>query len=118
MLRSGTSAGQCGISGSAAGPSRACATRPAAAAAVFAARTRHGRLRLCRAPAAGLHQHTHRLAPDLDDELSNRWIDLDPAGYFIIKLDRQNRQIVAEHFTNTINKNGLGALRGAEALLL
>lgn len=42
----------------------------------------------------------------LDDELSNRWLDLDPMGYFIIKLDRDQRLIVADHYTNTINKNG------------
>jgi len=43
----------------------------------------------------------------LDDELSNRWLDLDPMGYFIIKLDRDQRLIVADHYTNTINKNGV-----------
>jgi dihydropteroate synthase len=32
---------------------------------------------------------------------------LDPAGYFIIYLDRSDKSIVAEHYTNTINKNGV-----------
>jgi dihydropteroate synthase len=43
----------------------------------------------------------------LDDKLSQRFIDLDPAGYFIIYVDRDARLIFAEHFTNTINEKGL-----------
>jgi dihydropteroate synthase len=43
----------------------------------------------------------------LDDKLSHRFIDLDPAGYFIIYVDRDARLICAEHFTNTINEKGL-----------
>ena len=26
----------------------------------------------------------------IDDELSNRWIDLDPAGYFLIAVDKRS----------------------------
>ena len=44
---------------------------------------------------------------DLDDELSKRHIDLDPAGYFIIYLDREANLICAKHFTNVINDKGL-----------
>jgi len=44
---------------------------------------------------------------ELDDKLSNRWLDLDPAGYFIIKVDHHQQLIMAEHYTNTINKNGV-----------
>lgn len=47
-----------------------------------------------------------RLNVQLDDELSNRPLELDPAGYFIVKVDRGAKQIVAEHYSNTINKNG------------
>ncbi|GMH36504.1 hypothetical protein BSKO_04372 [Bryopsis sp. KO-2023] len=43
----------------------------------------------------------------LDDELSMRPLDLDESGYFIIRLDREAKDIVAEHYTNTINKNGI-----------
>ena len=43
----------------------------------------------------------------LDAQLSNRFIDLDPRGYFIIYLDRANQLICAEHFTNVINDKGL-----------
>lgn len=43
----------------------------------------------------------------LDDQLSNRFIDLDPAGYFIIYLDRPQGLICAEHYSNDINEQGL-----------
>lgn len=43
----------------------------------------------------------------LDNELSNRFIELDPAGYFIIYIDPQNRLICAKHFTNFIDDRGL-----------
>jgi dihydropteroate synthase len=44
---------------------------------------------------------------DLDNQLSNRHIDLDPSGYFIIYLDRQAGLICAEHYTNDINEKGV-----------
>ncbi|CAD5973940.1 Ycf91-like protein [Planktothrix tepida] len=43
----------------------------------------------------------------LDDQLSNRFIHLDPSGYFIIYIDREARLICAEHYTNAINEKGL-----------
>ncbi|HEY9749465.1 MAG TPA: DUF4346 domain-containing protein [Allocoleopsis sp.] len=43
----------------------------------------------------------------LDNKLSNRYIDLDPGGYFIIYIDREANQICAKHYTNTINDRGL-----------
>jgi dihydropteroate synthase len=43
----------------------------------------------------------------LDNELSNRFIDLDPAGYFVIYVDRDTQLICAKHFTNVINDQGL-----------
>ncbi len=45
----------------------------------------------------------------IDDRLSKRHIDLDPAGYFIIYLDRDARLICAEHYTNIITDRGLAA---------
>ncbi len=44
---------------------------------------------------------------DLDNELSNRHIDLDPQGYFIIYLNREARLICADHYSNNINEQGL-----------
>lgn len=43
----------------------------------------------------------------IDNKLSQRHIDLDPAGYFIIYLDREAGLIHAKHFTNVINERGL-----------
>jgi dihydropteroate synthase len=43
----------------------------------------------------------------LDNKLSNRFIELDPAGYFIIYLDRAAGLICAKHYTNLINDQGL-----------
>ena len=42
----------------------------------------------------------------IDDALSNRYIELDPNGYFIIKVDLQTKQIVLEHYLNKINEKG------------
>lgn len=43
----------------------------------------------------------------LDDKLSNRFIDLDPGGYFLIYLDTKQGLICAKHFSNTINDKGI-----------
>lgn len=43
----------------------------------------------------------------IDEKLSQRHIDLDPKGYFIIYLDRENGLICAKHYTNIINERGL-----------
>jgi dihydropteroate synthase len=43
----------------------------------------------------------------LDDKLSNRYIELDPQGYFIIYVDRDAKLICADHFSNVINDKGL-----------
>jgi dihydropteroate synthase len=44
---------------------------------------------------------------ELDDRLSQRFIALDPAGYFLIKLDREAGELVAEHYANSIDERGL-----------
>lgn len=44
---------------------------------------------------------------DLDDHLSKRSIALDPSGYFIIYVDRQQNLICAKHYSNIINNQGL-----------
>lgn len=43
----------------------------------------------------------------LDEDLSRRPLSLDPQGYFIISIDRTKRRILAEHYGNTINEQGL-----------
>ena len=46
-------------------------------------------------------------AHELDERLSNRFIELDEAGYFLIYLDRDAVQICADHYSNTINAQGV-----------
>ena len=43
----------------------------------------------------------------LDDSLSSRTIALDPAGYFLIRVDPEAGELVAEHYGNAINERGL-----------
>ena len=43
---------------------------------------------------------------EMDNNLSNRYIELDPNGYFIIKVDLQTKQIILEHYLNKINEDG------------
>jgi dihydropteroate synthase len=43
----------------------------------------------------------------IDHKLSQRHIDLDASGYFIIYLDREAGLISAKHFTNVIDEQGL-----------
>ena len=44
---------------------------------------------------------------ELDETLSQRFIALDPAGYFLIKLDRAAGELIAEHYGNGIDERGL-----------
>ncbi|MBE9029617.1 DUF4346 domain-containing protein [filamentous cyanobacterium LEGE 11480] len=46
-------------------------------------------------------------AHELDDRLSNRFIELDESGYFLISVDREAVEICADHYSNTINDQGL-----------
>ena len=43
----------------------------------------------------------------LDERLSQRFIALDPSGYFLIKLDTDAGELVLEHYGNTIDEKGL-----------
>ena len=54
-----------------------------------------------------LNSDRQQQAQTLDEALSNRFIALDPAGYFLIKIDREAGELVAEHFGNGINDKGL-----------
>ena len=42
----------------------------------------------------------------IDDELSTRFIELDPTGYFLIRIDTDSNELVAEHFSNDIDEHG------------
>lgn len=43
----------------------------------------------------------------IDDKLSQRHINLDTGGYFIIYLNQEEGLICAKHFTNVIDERGL-----------
>ena len=42
----------------------------------------------------------------LDDNLSNRQIELDPLGYFLIKIDYLTHDLILEHYLNNIDNKG------------
>ncbi len=42
-----------------------------------------------------------------DARLSQRFISLDPSGYFLIKVDAGAGELVVEHYGNTIDEKGL-----------
>ena len=42
----------------------------------------------------------------IDDNYSNRFIKLDPKGYFLIKISKQEKKIVIEHYSNDIDLEG------------
>jgi hypothetical protein len=52
-------------------------------------------------------QPAHESRQTLDEALSQRFIALDPAGYFLIRVDAEKQELVAEHYGNTINAQGL-----------
>jgi len=43
----------------------------------------------------------------LDEALSQRFISLDPSGYFLIKVDAAAGELIAEHYANGIDERGL-----------
>jgi len=43
----------------------------------------------------------------LDDKLSRRQIELDPSGYFLIKVDLQTNELILEHYLNNIDREGI-----------
>lgn len=43
----------------------------------------------------------------LDARLSQRFIALDPAGYFLIRVDHSSAELVVEHYSNSIDERGL-----------
>jgi hypothetical protein len=44
---------------------------------------------------------------ELDARLSQRFIALDPEGYFLIKIDLEAGELIAEHYGNGIDERGL-----------
>jgi dihydropteroate synthase len=56
---------------------------------------------------AQMIQQISRQIQEIDDKLSNRHIYLDPAGYFLISVDRDQQLLVVRHFGMTVNDQGL-----------
>ena len=42
----------------------------------------------------------------LDDKLSKRQIELDPKGYFLIKIEPSTHELILEHYLNNIDNKG------------
>ena len=42
----------------------------------------------------------------LDDKLSKRHIELDPKGYFLIKIEPITNELIVEHYLNDIDQTG------------
>ena len=42
----------------------------------------------------------------LDDKLSTRQIELDPNGYFLIKIEPTTNELIVEHYLNNIDQKG------------
>ena len=42
----------------------------------------------------------------IDDQLSQRFIALDPSGYFLIRVDEDAEELVAEHYCNDVDSKG------------
>lgn len=56
---------------------------------------------------AAIDSHLPELDKSLDNELSLRPLTLDDRGYFIIQIDPEKRLIIAEHYGNVINEQGV-----------
>lgn len=55
---------------------------------------------------AAIDSHLPELDKSLDNDLSLRPLTLDDCGYFIIRIDPEERFIIAEHYGNVINEHG------------
>ena len=42
----------------------------------------------------------------LDDKLSKRQIELDPKGYFLIRIESSTNELILEHYLNDIDQKG------------
>ena len=53
-----------------------------------------------------LQEELSRSIKFLDDKLSKRHIELDPEGYFLIKVEPLKNELILEHYLNNIDKKG------------
>ena len=50
--------------------------------------------------------NNHSSIEEIDRDFSNRFIALDPKGYFLIRVDNASKEIVVDHFSNDIDEQG------------
>ena len=53
-----------------------------------------------------LQEDLSRSIKALDDKLSKRQIELDPKGYFLIKVEPARNELILEHYLNNIDNKG------------
>jgi len=53
-----------------------------------------------------LQENCSRSIKLLDDQLSKRQIELDPKGYFLIKIEPLTNELILEHYLNNIDDKG------------
>tara|TARA_B100000700_G_scaffold254903_1_gene287378 strand:+ start:410 stop:811 length:402 start_codon:yes stop_codon:yes gene_type:complete len=54
----------------------------------------------------GLQEDLIESIKDIDDKLSNRHIELDPKGYFLIRIETLTNELILEHYMNNIDHKG------------
>ncbi len=42
----------------------------------------------------------------IDEQYSQRFISLDPEGYFLITINQESAELIVEHFSNDIDESG------------
>ena len=53
-----------------------------------------------------LQENLNQSIKHLDDKLSKRHIELDPKGYFLIKIEPSTKELILEHYLNNIDNKG------------
>ena len=52
-------------------------------------------------------EEKEKLSKHIDEGYSSRNIDLDPKGYFLIRINQENNELIVEHFSNHIDEEGI-----------
>ena len=48
-----------------------------------------------------------KLSENIDEIYSSRYIALDPKGYFLIKVNQEQNELIIEQFSNNIDEKGI-----------
>ncbi len=52
-------------------------------------------------------EEKEKLSKHIDESYSSRNIDLDPKGYFLIRINQEKNELIVEHFSNHIDEEGI-----------